>query len=67
MFVVSVILGTAAQRAGVQAGDVILQFGDKEIGSVADLQSITANIKGGDTVLIRLWRAGSEAVIPVAF
>jgi len=50
------VVGDAARRAGLQAGDVILRVGNREIGNVGAFAAAAAQAKPGDTVLLLLRR-----------
>jgi serine protease Do len=50
--------GGPADKAGVEAGDVILKFENKIIANSADLPRLVGNIKPGTRVLLQVWRRG---------
>ena len=50
--------GGPADKAGIQASDVILEFGGKPVNSSADLPRIVAAVKPGTKVPVKLWRKG---------
>lgn len=58
--IVTVTEGSCAEKAGMQPSDIILSFEDTEIGSYTDLISALSKHKAGDTVTIRVYRAGAE-------
>lgn len=47
-----------ADKAGVEASDVILKFDDKTVDSSGDLPRIVAATRPGSKVVIELWRKG---------
>jgi serine protease Do len=47
-----------ADKAGIQASDVILEFGGKPVNSSADLPRIVAVVKPGTKASVKLWRKG---------
>jgi serine protease Do len=51
--------GSPSDLAGIQAGDVILQFNGKSIGSSSDLPRIVAATRPGSKVSVHLWRKGA--------
>ena len=57
--------GGPADRAGVDAGDVILKFDGKTIVSSSDLPRIVGNTKPGSKVPMQLWRKGSLKEVSV--
>jgi len=50
--------GTAAEKAGIEQGDVIMEFDGKEISSSKDLPRLVASTPIGKTVTIKLLRDG---------
>jgi hypothetical protein len=52
--------GSPAERAGLFAGDVLLQIGDVKIETVYDLTYVLQLYKAGDVVQVRYRREGSE-------
>jgi serine protease Do len=58
--VISDITGPVAAQAGLQAGDVILMVNQQKIGSVAEFQAATKDVKAGSTVLL-LVRRGDQS------
>jgi serine protease Do len=50
--------GGPADKAGIQASDVILKFDGKEVKSSADLPRIVAATKPGSQVRMQIWRKG---------
>lgn len=52
----SVEKGGPAEKAGVMAGDVILKFDGKAVGSSEDLPRIVGNTRPGSAVAIQVWR-----------
>ena len=56
----SVEKGAPADKAGIEASDVILEFDGKLVDSSKDLPRIVAATKPGSKVVVRLWRKGSS-------
>ena len=52
-----------AAKAGVKAGDVIIAFGDKEIGDVGDLTLAVAEADIGKTTDMKVYRDGQTLVL----
>ncbi|MGV3721798.1 MAG: trypsin-like peptidase domain-containing protein, partial [Actinomycetota bacterium] len=48
--------GTPAARAGLKDGDVIVQFGERQVCSFTDLEKAVASTKPGDTVPVEVVR-----------
>jgi S1-C subfamily serine protease len=57
--------GSAAEKAGIQQGDVITKVGDKAIGDVAELFVAVRGHKVGEKVAVVLARAGRELTVQV--
>ncbi|WP_239098474.1 S1C family serine protease, partial [Micromonospora qiuiae] len=57
--------GSAAERAGLQRGDVITRFGDKAINDANDLVGAVQAGKVGDQVEVTFQRNGAEATTTV--
>ena len=57
-YVSEVTEDSAAQKAGIQVGDVIVGLGDSVIGSQTDLQSALSAFKAGDKVRVTVYREG---------
>ncbi|GBC82801.1 Periplasmic serine endoprotease DegP [bacterium HR10] len=53
-----VIAGGPAERAGMRAGDVILQYRDQAVTSVEALADMIAQTPVGASVPVRIWREG---------
>ncbi|MBR4549668.1 MAG: trypsin-like peptidase domain-containing protein [Oscillospiraceae bacterium] len=66
-YVYSVDNGSAAERAGLQAGDIITKLGDTEISSYTDLKAAVRAFSAGDSVDIVLFRAGESIVVSITF
>ncbi|SCL18863.1 putative serine protease PepD [Micromonospora nigra] len=63
--VAAVSPGSAAERAGLQRGDVIIRFGDKVINDSTDLVGAVQAGKVGDRVEVTYQRNGAEASVVV--
>ena len=61
--IVTVTEGSCAETAGLQPSDIILEFEGREIGSYTDLVSALSKQQAGDTVTMRIYRAGAELEI----
>jgi serine protease Do len=56
--VASVQAGSAAERAGLQPGDVILKYDGKPIGAASELSALVGEAAPGGKVSIGIWRKG---------
>jgi serine protease Do len=61
----SVEKGGPAEKAGVEAGDVILRFDGKPVTASEDLPRIVAATKPGSKVTMQLWRNKQAKEVPV--
>ncbi len=55
-----------ADKAGIEASDVILEFDGKPVNSSSDLPRIVAATKPGSKVTVVLWRKGASKQVTVA-
>lgn len=61
----SVEPGGPAEKAGIAAGDVILRFDGKAIGSSAELPRLVAVTRPGSRAVVQLWRGGKNVELTV--
>jgi serine protease Do len=61
----SVEKGGPADKAGIEASDVILKFDGKPVKTSSDLPRIVAGYKPGSKVTVELWRKGSVKQVTV--
>ncbi|MCL2603304.1 MAG: trypsin-like peptidase domain-containing protein [Defluviitaleaceae bacterium] len=64
--IVTVSEGSAADRAGLQAGDVILEMDGRAIASFADLRRVLDAAAPGINIQIKIRRGNEERVLTVA-
>jgi serine protease Do len=57
--------GGAADKAGIEVSDVILEFDGKAVNSASDLPRIVAATKPGSSVTVELWRKGAAKQVSV--
>ena len=57
--------GSPAAKAGLQAGDVLVQFGDKPINNLYDFTDALRRSKVGDVVEVKVLRDGKPLTVPV--
>ena len=67
VFVYSVEKGSAADKAGLQMGDVITKMDDTTIDSYEDLVSAKKKYSAGDTVKLSVYRGGETVEISLTF
>ena len=58
--VASVEKGGPAEKAGLEAGDVILRFNDKAVSQSSDLPRLVGNTKPGSKAVLQIWRSGGS-------
>lgn len=66
-YVYSVVKGSAAAEAGIQAGDIIIRLGDDEVSSDTELRSAVKRHSAGDTVELEFYRAGENKTTEITF
>lgn len=64
-FVVDVVPGSPAEKAGVVVNDIITKFDGKNVSDEGDLAGLIAAKKPGDKVEIELWRSGKSQTLSV--
>jgi S1-C subfamily serine protease len=64
-YVESVTDGGAAHRAGIQAKDIITEVGSYAVTSVSDLTRVLRKFAAGETVSVKVYRAGNMKTITV--
>ncbi|MBN2317131.1 MAG: DegQ family serine endoprotease [Sedimentisphaerales bacterium] len=60
-----VVEGSPAQKAGLEAGDVILKINDRDVESMGQLRNTIASMEPGTTVRMLVNRQGKEKTLPV--
>jgi hypothetical protein len=61
----SVIEGSAGEKAGLQAGDIITALDSKKVNDLKEYSVALKNYKPGDVVKLTILRDGNEEVIPL--
>src|SRR5688500_9173476 len=64
--VTDVVAGSAAEKAGVQKGDVIVRFAGQDVWSAAQLARLVRETPAGRTVDVEVSRGGSVQKLSVA-
>jgi len=66
-YVHSVVSGSCAETAGIQAGDIITQLGDTEVTSYDDLKAAVKQYSAGDTAVITIYRSSEYLTLSITF
>ncbi len=61
----SVEANSPAEKAGVEAGDIILKFDGRNVEKSSDLPRIVGNTKPGSKSWVTVWRRGAQKELPV--
>ena len=67
VFVYSVEEGKAAEKAGLQMGDVITKVDDHDIRTMEDLTAVKKQYSAGDTVTLTVYRAGETITVELTW
>ena len=67
VYVGEVEAGGAAEKAGIQQGDIIIGLGDRQITCYTDLSAALKKYHAGDTATMTLYRAGAEVEVEITF
>ena len=65
VYVASVEEGSCAEKAGVQAGDIITGIGSYQVESYTDLAASLKKFSAGDSTTLSLYRAGAELSVEI--
>ena len=63
--VASVVEGSPAEKSKLKPGDIILRFGDKEIGKPRELSRTVAETAVGEKVRLEIWRKGKKRKVKI--
>lgn len=65
VYVQEVTPGYAAEKAGVQAKDIIVALGDCNVSNTSDLTRLLRNYKAGDKTTLTVYRSGAKVVLDI--
>lgn len=65
VFITSVMEGSAADKADVREGDVVLSVEGKKVDQPNELQAIVGTHNPGEKIMLKIWRDGKEKTIRV--
>ena len=66
-YVRTVTPGSAAQKAGLAVGDIIIGIGENEVDSLESLRFAMRKFRAGDTASLTVWRSGEEIRLTITF
>ena len=66
-YVDSVVKGSCAARAGLQAGDIITQLGEQTVTSYDELRTAIRQFSAGDSAQMTFYRAGESLTVEITF
>jgi hypothetical protein len=66
-FVNQVAPGSAAEKAGIKPGDILVRVGDRDIKTSHDVLDTLASMGPGQVTTMRIFRQGSESDVGVIF
>ena len=64
-YVVQVVKGNAADKAGIRVGDIIVNLGGYEIDSLSTLTRVLRRLDAGQTVSVTVYRNGQEKILTI--
>lgn len=64
-YVVEVTQGYAAEKAGIKAGDIIVNIGGYDVDAMSDISRVLRKFKAGDTTTITVYRNGREVNLSI--
>ena len=64
-YVQEVVRGLAADKAGIRAGDIIVNLGGYDVDSITTLTRTLRRFKAGDTVSVTVYRGGKQEYLTV--
>lgn len=67
VYVDQVMEASAAEKAGIHSGDVIVKFDGKAVKTIDELNSLKSTHKAGDTVTIQIYRDGKYKDLQLKF
>ncbi|MCL2228188.1 MAG: S1C family serine protease [Oscillospiraceae bacterium] len=67
VYVRAVDPNSAAEKAGVQVGDIIVELGGTEVAEMDSLRNAMRRYSAGDTVMVGIWRSGAYFELEITF
>ena len=66
-YISSVTPGSAAEKAGIQAGDIITAVGDYAVNAYDELRLVLRRFSANDTTEVSIYRSGAELQLTITF
>ena len=66
-YVLEVVEGASADRAGIQPKDIIIALGEYQVESITDLTRNLRNFRAGDTTTVTIVRSGAQMDLSITF
>ena len=66
-YVAGVNAGSAAEKAGLRTGDIIMAIGDYEVTEYDGIKKALRHFSAFDSTQLTVYRAGEELVLPITF
>ena len=66
-YIASVTPGSAAEKAGIQAGDIITAVGDYPVNAYDELRLVLRHFSANDTTEVSVYRSGAELKLTITF
>ena len=66
-YIASVTPGSAAEKAGIQAGDIITAVGDYPVSAYDELRLVLRHFSAYDTTEVSVYRSGAELKLTITF
>ena len=66
-YVMEVVDGASADRAGIQPKDIIIALGEYEVESITDLTRNLRHFRAGDTTTVTIVRSGAQMELSITF
>ena len=66
-YISSVTPGSAAEKAGIQAGDIITAVGDYAVNAYDELRLVLRRFSANDTTVVSIYRSGAELQLTITF
>jgi serine protease Do len=66
-YIAGVTPGSAAEKAGIQAGDIITAVGDYPVNAYDELKLVLRHFSANDTTEVSVYRSGAELKLTITF